>query len=377
MAKLWAYLKTEARLIGNQLPKLLLFVLLLPFAMSIFMSSSFETVYEPDTTIEPIGLNLVNEDQGELGRQLEKFLASPDMEDMVDLDEDGDFTLHIQEGYSEDLASSRLTIEGKKNASQIQGQILQELLNHWQENLVKIQSLQEVKGPQAMDLVQKMAQSWEKYEAGRPVREEYKTAGMVNSSQYMSLSSVLLICFIFLFSQAKIRQEDQFLGLRKRLGIIPLTSGQKTAFFSLSMLLTVLVFSGAYMVLWKVFDATTFPHNPMAYILWIGLSTLLNLGIVSLAFAIFPDKFAYTILHLVYIAYLFLVWMPMGDMIEGPVGDFMKANSMKVYILDPAMTYIRTGGVGEMVQKGRIILPLAILFLVLAAAIQNHKEVTR
>lgn len=375
MKKFVSYIRNELYLLKEAFIKNTLALLLLPLVLSIFMSYNFMDLYQPEYGLEAIKVKIVNEDEGEYGKQLKDFLTSEALEELIVISDRPTFTIVIGKEYSKELEKNHLRIVGEGNASKTSGELLREVLQQYQKGILKEGKLLEMSQDNYPILMEDLTQEISKFSEDLYQKQQYSTQETLTSKQYQSISSLFIIVFTLSISSVQLSAREEFAGLKKRMSCIPLSAIQRTVFNQIVYFIMLIFYGALYILIWKIYDPTSFSHNPLIYLLWMGIINILILALANIAMTLFPEKLALVFPMLAYYAYLFLVWMPLGDILEGSIGELLKRNPLKVILQDPLVQYFKNGNVSDLLGMGGIILLLGLVLTMISAAISHYKEV--
>lgn len=381
MRQFWIHLKTEVRAILKQWPQVIGTYLLIPLFFALFMGFSFDPAFTPEVSIEPISVSLRNEDQGPAGQQLVDVMKSEEMSEIFELVEmdDADFHLQIAEDYSEQLEDTLITIETEPNVSSKDSTILSQFIQEWQQTLVDQRQLaSELEAVENPESIQNLVASLE--EAVALNREDtiqtvaYDSDTALTSNQFTAISGFLYLLFMSLSSSVAMQTKKEFTGLKKRIGVLPLTTTQTVLYDILTNTLVFTVLSMFYMGLWRLFDHQTFVGNPFHYLFWILIYTLffqvLNVGMSKLLSGKWTNIF-YQVILMVYMIFGFI---PIDRIVGGEIGQLLSENIVRQIFTQPFYDYMLTGQVGENIGVALGLILASLLLTFMTIRLSDRKE---
>lgn len=375
MKNLVQYLKAELYLFFKGFFSGSIMTILIPLVFSLFFSLSFRDAHEPEIQQDPISISVNNHDAGDIGQTFEDLVTSEEASNIFQIEESAEYEIDIPENFSDELEEAQVDILAGPGASQTTGNALATFVEDWQESLIKNSQLVEVAGENypvyAAQLEDRLSSlDGHLFEANRFTSENTYT-----SNQYYSITGLIAVMFLFVFSLATLEVDERFEGLRKRLGIMPYSGFNKIIYESISLLLQVGISSGIYIAVWKIFDSETFTHNILFYLTWILLLGLLLVALIQALTVIFSVKLSFMLMSLIFNIYFLLVALPMEDMLDGPIAEWIGDNGLRRLTQDPFLHYVQTGNPTNHLGLAVILVIIALVLLFFSAGLNQYKEV--
>ena len=321
----------------------------LPIFFSLLMGFSFSSAFIPEESGDPIELSLVNKDQGEYGNLLDDTLRSEAMSHYIDIvgeDTEANFTLLIQEDYSENLTDTRLVLDTKENASQSEETILLQIMTDFQEGLVN--QLELTKSIEAIeDNPEGMNELTDTIELSNAVssnqlfeKQLYESQSALTSNQFTSVSGLIYIFLLTLAGSVGIKTKEEMKGLRKRITILPLSPGQEIVYSIVSDSILYIMLGSVYMIIWRLIDSDTFVGNPFFYLGWLIIYVLFVQVINSILYHAVPDKFISVIYQIITFGYMVFGFLPLDRIVGSQLSGFFSENLLRKIFNQPMYDYM-------------------------------------
>lgn len=354
MSKFWIYLKTNVRADLKQGHIILSMFLLLPLFLTFILGFSYRSAFVPESEIEPIEISIQNDDSGEVGAILLDTLSSDDMADYLKItdEDDSDFHIHIQADYSERIEDTLLTIQTKENSSSSEEGMLKQLIMQWQQALLDQEHLMEelatIEDPAVMSTLQRSLEEVSEMNTDSIFTTEmYQSETALTSNQFTAVTGVMYILIMTLSGGAGMSTSKELQGMRKRLGVVPLSPKQVVLFevATNTVIYTFIVL--LFLFIWRLIDSQTFTGNPLFYLVWSLNYTLLFQSIGAALLHMIPDKFSNIVFQGVLMLYMLFGLIPIDKMIGGQIGEFFSQNFVRLLFNQPFYDYMQSGNLLE------------------------------
>lgn len=354
MSKFWIYLKTNVRADLKQGHIILSMFLLLPLFLTFILGFSYRSAFVPESEIEPIEISIQNDDSGEVGAILLDTLSSDDMADYLKItdEDDSDFHIHIQADYSERIEDTLLTIQTKENSSSSEEGMLKQLIMQWQQALLDQEHLMEelatIEDPAVMSTLQRSLEEVSEMNTDSIFTTEmYQSETALTSNQFTAVTGVMYILIMTLSGGAGMSTSKELQGMRKRLGVVPLSPKQVVLFevATNTVIYTFIVL--LFLFIWRLIDSQTFTGNPLFYLVWSLNYTLLFQSIGAALLHMIPDKFSNIVFQGVLMLYMLFGFMPIDKMIGGQIEEFFSQNFVRLLFNQPFYDYMQSGNLLE------------------------------
>jgi hypothetical protein len=383
MSQFWIYLKTNIRADLKQVHIIIGTFLLLPLFFSFIMGMSFSSAFTPEVSIDPLQVNLQNEDEGPAGEALEKTFIAEEMEEYIEIveEEDADFNIHIHSDYTENFEETPLTIETKENSSTSDERMLTQLLTEWQQAIVDQETLlsemEDLQDPQVTEnLVAGLEEIAAIDIASIFQTETYDSDTALTSNQFSAVTGLMYLLFMSWASSVTMSTNDDFKGTRKRLGILPLTPKNKVLYEIGTNTIIYSVLAVLYVVIWRLIDANTFVGNPIFYIFWIIIYTLFFQVANTILLHVIPDKLTNLVYQGGFMLYMVFGFLPLDRMIGGDLGEFFNQNFIRQIFNQPFYDYMITQDIsGNLILAGSLIF-ISVALILITIRLKERKELS-
>lgn len=348
MSQLWIYIKTNIRALVKQGPMVIAMYVILPIFFSLLMGFSFSSLFVPEEISKPIEVTINNLDQGEQGQQLVDVLQSEAMQSYIEIvedSEDADFTINIQADYSQKPNETLLEVEAKDNVSSTEETILVQLLTDYQNTYVNQQGLAKklaTINDQAVaeQLLTSLEQVVQLSIQTVFEKQSYQSQTSLTGNQFTSVSGLIYIFILALGGSVGMKTKEEMKGLRKRIGVLPLSPAQDTLYGLTSDTITFTTLGAIYMVVWHLIDSQTFRGNPLFYLAWLAIYAFLFQAINSALFHLIPDKYASLVYQLFTTVFMLFGFMPLDRLLGEKYQAFFSANYYRELFSDPMYDYM-------------------------------------
>lgn len=163
-------------------------------------------------------------------------------------------------------------------------------------------------------------------------------------------------------------------GLRKRIGVLPLTPAQDVIYGIISDTLTYTFLASLYMVIWRFIDSTTFVGNPLFYLGWIVVYALLFQVLNGILYYFIPDKYVNLVYLIITSLYMILGFLPIDRLIGGEFGEIFSQNYYREIFSQPMIDYILNNdwmsNIG--IAVGIVLVSVILIFFVIQ--LRNRRE---
>lgn len=383
MSKFWIYFKTEAKGVLKQAPQTFGVFLFLPFFFSALMGFSFNTAFIPEVMMDPISIHITNNDQGTMGQAFTEIFETDELTPYFTLEteEDADFLISILPDYSQAIAETHISVEEKPNTSASDKKILNNFIIEWQQNLLNqaelLGEIGAVSDPEKVAILEsELVMISEIEQEDVFVSETFESDKALTSNQYSSVTGLIYLLFMTLSSSVSMNTNKDFKGIKKRLGILPLSPTESVLFdFGTSTIIYSLL-AGLLVLMWKIYDPTTFVGNPLFYIGWITLYTMLFQALSVALLYIVPEKISGIFLQLFLMLYMLFGFLPIDKIVGGELANFFNQNIIRKLFNQPIYDYILSG---DMFGNSQIVFGLTgsvVIILGATIVIRNRRELS-
>lgn len=350
MSQFWIYLKTNVRADLKQVHIILSVFLLLPLFLTFILGFSYRSAFVPESEIDPIDISIQNDDNGELGAILLDTLSSDDMTGYLTIteEEDSDFHIHIQAEYSESIQDTLITIQTKENSSSSEEAMLKQLFMQWQQALVDQEQLMAelatIEEPAVITTLQNTLEDISDLNVDSIfTTETYQSQTALTSNQFTAVTGVMYILIMTLSGGAGMSTSKELQGMRKRLGVVPLSPKNVVLFEVATNTIIYSFIVLLFLVIWRFIDAQTFTGNPLFYIFWSLNYALFFQSIGSALLYMIPDKFSNIVYQSFLMLYMVFGFLPIDRMIGGQIGALFSRNFVRLLFNQPFYDYMQTG----------------------------------
>lgn len=381
MRQFWIHFKTEVRALLKQWPQFLGGYLLVPLFFSILMGFSFDTAFVPEASIDPIPIHLHSEDQGEAGQQLVGVMESGELSEVFELVEvdEADFQIRVEEGYSDNLADTLITIETLPNVSSTDKTIITQFITQWQQALVDQQALaaeiDTIDNPETVEQLiislEEVANITTDYTIDTVA---YNSDTALTSNQFTAISGFIFLLSMSLSSSVAMSTKKEFKGLSKRIGILPLSTTQTVIYDVLTNTIIFAVISSIYMVAWRFIDPTTFIGNPLIYFAWILVYSLFFQVLNTAMAKLFSGKWVNILYQVILMSFMIFGFLPIDKMIGGQLGEFFSTNFVRQIFNQPLYDYMLTQQPTDNISLALGLLVTSLMIIFITIRIRYRKE---
>lgn len=348
MSQLWIYIKTNMRANAKQWPALLAMYVVMPVFFSFLMGFSFSSLFVPEETSDPIEVSINNGDNGGTGQALVDTLNTEAMQNYVDIVEGGeeaDFIIHIQPEYSQRLEETLVEVESKENASASQETILVQMITEYQNVLVNQQALaNEMATINDQAIVEQLVVSLDRVASlsAEQVfeKQQYESQSSLTSNQFTSVSGLIYIFILSLAGSVGMKTKEEMKGLRKRIGVLPLTPAKDVIYGITSDTIMFVLLGAIYMIIWHLIDGNTFVGNPLFYLGWLTLYAFLFQVLNNVLFYFIPDRYANVVYQVFTMIFMIFGFMPIDRLLGENFQDFLSTNYYREIFSEPMYDYI-------------------------------------
>lgn len=381
MSKFWIYFKTEVKTTFKQIPQTVGVYLLLPFFFSVLLGFSFMTAFTPEVTIEPIDIHVTNNDEGEVGQMLTDILETDELGEYFALttEDEADFLVTIQPNYSAQIADTQLTIESKPNTSSTDQSILNSFLVDWQQTLVNQEELlgemANVSNPETVATLQAELTEISGIQMEQVfVNETFESDKALTSKQFTSVAGLIYLFFLTLSTSVTLSTNKDFKGLKKRLGILPLTPAQSVLYELATNTIVYGVIASLFIIMWRVYDPNTFSGNPLVYGGWILIYTLFFQAVNSVLMYLVPEKLTAIFYQSFLMFYMIFGFLPIDKIAGGRIAELFSQNTTRKIFNQPFYDYMLSHNFLGNANIALGLIGVTTLLVGLTIIIRNRKE---
>lgn len=324
-------LQAEFTVLSAQLPTYILLFLGAPFLVVLFFGFIFTTMFSADLEISPQPTYIVDEAANEESKLLVSVLEGETFEDLFELVEeqdDADFTIKIPEVFSLTEDQSEVTLIKKSGSSNSGGIIVQEALattlNTFRQQTLESKVAAE-RGLAQGQVTELQAQLAEDLNAPLMVAESHRGEGAYTSYEYYSLFSIWIILLTVWTTAMASENSEKLTGLRKRDRLFPTTMAVKVVSSVVVIVLISTIFALIYILITRfLFGAFSGPlYN---YLIVFAAQAALYSSFASLMGNLLPERITMVINSVFYLLIMFVGGMIPLDRMLGynPVPEVVK-----------------------------------------------------
>ena len=343
MKKFLTYFITEQRLAFQNLPQILGTYVLIPLLLLMYMGNIDNIFNTPELNIKPIKINIENQDKSDFGQILVNFLKSEEMSKYIEIAEDAEYDVIIKENYGDDINKSNVVLKTAPNASVQNANIIQTLLEYFQQSMSNQLSLQgsmsKLSAEDAKNLQAELDKAVETASEIEFETEAYVEENTISPLQLSATSGILYLFILTVNSSVAIRIQENFSGLLKRLEILPLSPVQNTIYPLFSTAFTYSILAVIYMLVWKIVYPDVFTGNFLYYLMWIVIIALLTVIFSDLVNEALPAKASYAIFILLLLVYMVLSFLPADTLSSSGLQFLSDNNFIRNVFEDPINHY--------------------------------------
>ena len=342
-----AFIKNDLRLMLKQWPAVTMMYIGLPLAFMFIMSFSMSQVTDPSSSTLEINVTVDNQDQGELGKAFETTLTSGLFKDTFTVKEDQNLVVEIPEKFSEDLEHQVIILKTRGNVSQSEVSFLEAFIKDWHQTIVEEKQLMEAAESKKRGLFPKIQQALgrinQDISKDMLVRQRIEHEKQVSTKIYYVVVAIIYAMIIAMSGTTGYILKDDLKGVFKRLELMPLKEWQKLIFSQISNTIMITLTSIITIFIAK-YALVTNTINEWRLLPWIIIFTMLFISVGQLLLSTMSKMFVQVMLQVITMAFVFLGFIPTGDMIGGHIGEILKTNIFEQYLIQP-MTHVLVGKV--------------------------------
>lgn len=215
--RLFAWIYVNLKQMIKQFPITILYMIGFPLVLGILMGNIMDMLFENPNNIDPITIQVIDDDQSNLSHQLISMLSDESLEAYVLIaDQDFSATLTIPSGYETELLNQRnseltLTEVVPTSRQEISLTVLQQLLDQYHEQLM-------------IQLSNKSSDTLNTVYSQSAIQTNYvDTPLQLNSQTYYSVSMITFFTSMMILNITTASYKSAALGLNKRFAALPLT----------------------------------------------------------------------------------------------------------------------------------------------------------
>ena len=293
----WIYVNLKP--LVKQFPLTVLYMIGLPLFIGLLMGNIMNLMFESPNNIEPLAVQIIDEDQSSLSKQLITFLSDESLATYVQLsDENFTATLTIPKGYEQQVQSQvaselLITEEGLKNNHALPLTTFKQLLDQYHEQLM-IGLSQNSSEP--LSLI---------YHQQSLITEYVDTPLQLNSYTYYSVSMMGFFIVMMILTITASGYKSAELGLHKRMAAMPLTRVTMLHYDFIANCIYCFLLLFIYVIIYRILGHS---FTGSFWILMI-LIVATSLFIVSIGLFIqnfFSSKYGYLVSYLLFFAQIVL-----------------------------------------------------------------------
>lgn len=288
--KFWHYLKTDLLSSLKQAPTLLFVLVGIPIVFSYFLTITSGRAFDVTPKAPEIPIYIQNLDTSESGRLLDTLvdqLIANDIFIKKETKEEADYIVTVSSDLGKQLGDNAfhpIQIDFSKSNSDrgaVMTKIYLDEIVHIMQQMKTINQLVSAQQKPVV-LTQQIIQQANERAASTEYQISIVDSSLaVTGNQYFSITSFGFIFMTTLTMILSAAIKPEFGGLRKRLGVLPITAVENTVYSVISSTITFTLASWFYILLWKLIDGSTFSNNILMSLLW---AAYLNLFVTSLGY---------------------------------------------------------------------------------------------
>ncbi|MBR7927649.1 ABC transporter permease [Aerococcaceae bacterium zg-ZUI334] len=382
MMKFLNYLKVEILSAVKQAPSLLLVIVVMPFALSYFLSFTAGMAFNVKAEPPKHSIYVENPKRTERSEQLMTLihqLADADVFLLSDDVTESDYRVVISERFDQQIENGEkqaVKIAFNKGNSIAEAAAIKIYLEQIVAIIAETNQLQSIINEnsdnkavveQIIHEAQLTAQNIQ-YSV-----EEIDSRNALTGAQYFSVISIGYVFMTVLTSTAVGAVKPELGGLRKRIALLPLSSTQRTLFQFCSSTIIYAVLSFVYIALWKIVNSETFNGNLWILMGWVTLLTMFVNAIGGLVSAWITERWAPVFINGISLGWLaFSGVIPLNRIGHNPIFDFLNKNWVYQIFSEPFMTIIK----GELFARytGLLLSIIIVILICLVSQIMVQKR---
>lgn len=259
---MWLYV--NLKVVFKQFPMTILYMLGLPLFIGLLMGNMMTILFANPNSMEPLPLQIIDEDQSTLSNQLISFLNDESMSSyfIISNDERAS-TLVIPDGYEENLLTGmggELVLEElNTNKHMLSLTVAKSILDQYHEGLFRSLSTD---NPEQLSLI---------YDNTSLKSVYIESALALNSTTYYSVGMMSFFVFMMIMNISGASYKSAELGLNKRMYSAPLTRVRMFNYDYLANLLYCVILLSFYVLVYRVLGYSF--EGPIALLLLPILAT--------------------------------------------------------------------------------------------------------
>lgn len=303
----WVYVNLKVMV--KQFPVTILYMIGLPLFIGFLMGNMMTMLFENPNNIEPIRIQIIDEDQSTLSNQFITFLSDESLQPYIEIsDESLQVTLTIPKGYEEALLNQTentlvLTKEESKNNHALSLSTLQQLLNQYHEQFMVNLS------DETSDILSLI------YNKSSLTSEYVDTPLQINSHTYYSISMMGFFIFMMILNFTAAGYKTAELSLNKRFSAIPLTRLAMFNYDFIGNLIYCFILLFIYVLFYRLIGYS-FTGSFGLLMLIVLATSLFTVSIGCFIKNFFSSKYGYLISYLLFFIQIFVggSFMPMKQL---------------------------------------------------------------
>jgi len=350
--KLWYFLKANLIVTFKQFPMLVFAIVVTPVLLGLFLSFSSSSMFTP--TVEPPKISVYwdNLDKSAIGEHLDDSIAQLEKEDIVVREQDrqdASVIISVPQNFGEDLETNydrdagdqmpAIAITTEKDDAASDAVIIRQIMDSVMEPILTSIDLAELTtdAGENKELAQEIqAAVASKLTQQKAVTKEHVGVNALSSTQFYAINSIGFM-LVLIFSNLLIADtKDSLQALNKRIRLLPLKVSEQVWFTKLTNLIVYASLILLGMLVWWLYDRSTFSGNFLYYLLIILCQLVLVLGASGLISSFISERAASSITGLISIVWIALSgFIPLEKYSASPFFEALQHNPIRRLFIDP------------------------------------------
>src|SRR5690625_2623886 len=257
--------------------------------------------------------------------------------------------------------------------------MLQQLIMEWQQTLLDSEQLSaqlaSIESPQVIQNLQNELQHIMDMNLDTMFKtEQYDSQTALTSNQFTSVTGIMYLLFMTLAGGVGMSTNKDLQGVRKRLGVIPLSPKSTILYEVGANTITYTLIILFYILLWRLIDSNTFVGNPLYYLIWIIVYTLFFQSLNAALLHIVPDKLSNVFYQILFMFYMIFGFLPIDKLVGGRIGEFFSQNFIRRIFNQPFYDHMLTGNLtgNSLILMGLVL--VSILITIFTVRVKQRRE---
>lgn len=371
-----AYLYNDLRLSARSWYKVLSVYVLLPLVLVAIMSFAMNSVFEAETFELDLEIQIDNQDSGIYGQAFIDSLKQEPLSDYFSINKDANIQVKIPMDFSQATEKSQIEITTTGKYSIYNLEMVKQVVEAWQAGLIE----QEILSQQIASLDSNQAASFQQdmqvlaQTAGQSylIKEKTKSEDSLNAVEYYLIVAIIYVFVMGMSSQTGFIIQEEFKGLGKRLGIVPLSHLKRVIFSWLSNLIQMFIYACLVLLLVSFYPKFNASHA-LNLLPWMLLYAAIFIALGQVLAEVGSKVLAMTLIQIVSIGFVITSMIPLGEMVGGQMGEILNQNWGKKFLIDPMQSTLLGQVHGQHLPVIWLGLTMIVVFLGITFLIAKRK----